>query len=123
MRAQLGGHADAAAYGRLVKQELEAVDAVLTLTGASTTAPTGGAGCSHWLTRLPMPAMPIAWPPWPRRSDAQSRPGGMTAPLTGPCPSPSLDPSVGCEGWGDTPLDALNDLACRVREDTRGRLP
>ncbi len=31
------------------------------------------------------------------------------------------DPNVGCEGWGGTPLEALNDLVRHVREDACGR--
>lgn len=31
------------------------------------------------------------------------------------------DPSVGCEGWGDTPLEALIELQRHIREDKRWR--
>lgn len=30
------------------------------------------------------------------------------------------DPSVGCEGWGDSPLEALNALVRHVRDEARG---
>jgi hypothetical protein len=29
------------------------------------------------------------------------------------------DPSAGCEGWGDTPFEALIDLLRHIREDNR----
>ncbi len=31
------------------------------------------------------------------------------------------DPNVSCEGWGTTPLEALEDLVRHVREDACGR--
>jgi hypothetical protein len=31
------------------------------------------------------------------------------------------DPNVSCEGWGDSPIDALKDLVRHVREDACGR--
>jgi len=64
------------------------------------------------------------WVPSDRRRDARRLHAGwrdlsrLTGIRTGsPSPSAAGSPSAGCEGWVDTPFEALADLLRHVREE------